>query len=107
MLRAPMSRMDILTDKELNTLLKKSALIPKYNEEIDRESAYELLNEKIEKAEAQEAKAAAKKEREKLDRRSSSSSRKRTSTTEKAIIKVLTSATFIRGALGVLNKLLK
>ncbi|MEW7280030.1 helicase HerA-like domain-containing protein [Aquimarina sp. 2201CG1-2-11] len=107
MLRAPMSRMDILTDGELKTLLKKSALIPKYNEEIDRESAYELLNEKIEKAEAQEAKAVAKKEREKLNRKSSSSSRRRTSTTEKAIIKVLTSATFIRGALGVLNKLLK
>ncbi|WP_271765498.1 helicase HerA-like domain-containing protein [Aquimarina algiphila] len=108
MLRAPMSRMDILTDNELKTLLKKSKLIPKYNEEIDRESAYELLNEKIESAEAEEAKAVAKKEREKLKRSSSSSSRsKRTSTTEKAIIKVLTSATFIRGALGVLNKLLK
>ncbi len=108
MLRAPMSRMDILTDDELKTLLKKSKLIPKYNEEIDRESAYELLNEKIESAEAEEAKAVAKKEREKLKRSSSSSSRsKRTSTTEKAIIKVLTSATFIRGALGVLNKLLK
>ncbi|WP_271783188.1 helicase HerA-like domain-containing protein [Aquimarina algiphila] len=108
MLRAPMSRMDILTDDELKTLLKKSKLISKYNEEIDRESAYELLNEKIESAEAEEAKAVAKKEREKLKRSSSSSSRsKRTSTTEKAIIKVLTSATFIRGALGVLNKLLK
>ena len=73
------------------------------------ESAYELLNEKIEKAEAEEAKAAAKKEREKLKRSASSSrsSRRRSSATEKAVIKVLTSATFIRGALGVLNKLLK
>ncbi len=108
MLRAPMSRMDILSDNELKILLKKSKLIPKYNEEIDRESAYELLNKKIEKAEAEEAKVVAKKEREKLKRSSSSGSRsRRTSTTEKAIIKVLTSATFIRGALGVLNKLLK
>ncbi len=106
MLRAPMSRMDILSDSELKDVLKKSKLIPKYNEEIDRESAYELLNEKIEKAEAEEAKETAKKEREKLNRTSSRSG-KRTSTTEKAIIKVLTSATFIRGALGVLNKLLK
>ncbi len=109
MLRAPMSRMDILSPEELKVLLKKSNLISKYNEEIDRESAYELLAEKIEKAEAEEAKAAAKKEREKLNKTSSSSRSRgrRTSTTEKAVIKVLTSATFIRGALGVLNKLLK
>ncbi len=109
MLRAPMSRMDVLTDKELKALLKKSKLIPKYNQEVDRESAYELLSEKIEKAEAAEAKAVAKKEREKLNKSSSSSRSKsrRTSATEKAVIKVLTSATFIRGALGVLNKLLK
>ncbi len=109
MLRAPMSRMDILSETELKDLLKGSKLIPKYNEDIDRESAYELLNEKIEKAQAEEAKVAAKKEREKLERSSSSSSSRsrRTSTTEKAVIKVLTSATFIRGALGVLNKLLK
>ncbi|GAA4274290.1 helicase HerA-like domain-containing protein [Aquimarina gracilis] len=109
MLRAPMSRMDILTPDELKSLLKKSKLSSKYNEEIDEESAYELLNEKIEKAQAEEAKAAAKKEREKLKKTSSSSRSRsrRTSTTEKAVIKVLTSATFIRGALGVLNKLLK
>ncbi len=109
MLRAPMSRMDVLTDSELKTLLKKSKLTSKYNDEVDRESAYELLSEKIEKAEAAEAKAAAKKEREKLNKSSSSSRSRsrRTSTTEKAVIKVLTSATFIRGALGVLNKLLK
>ncbi|MHA7059971.1 helicase HerA-like domain-containing protein [Aquimarina sp. M1] len=109
MLRAPMSRMDILSDNELNNLLKKSTLSKKYNEDIDRESAYEILNEKIEKAEAQEAKAAAKKERERLNRKSSSSrsGSRKSSTTEKAIVKVLTSATFIRGALGVLNKLLR
>ncbi len=109
MLRAPMSRMDVLTDTELKALLKKSKLTSKYNEDVDRESAYEILAEKIEKAEAEEAKAAAKKEREKLNKSSSRSrsSSRRTSATEKAVIKVLTSATFIRGALGVLNKLLK
>ncbi len=109
MLRAPMSRMDVLTEQELKALLKKSTLSSKYNDIVDRESAYELLVKKIEKAEAEEAKAAAKREREKLNKSSSSSrSRsKRTSATEKAVLKVLTSATFIRGALGVLNKLLK
>ncbi|MFC5046805.1 helicase HerA-like domain-containing protein [Aquimarina hainanensis] len=107
MLRAPMSRMDILTDKELKNLIEKSSLTKKYNTEVDRESAYEILNKKIAQAEAEEAKEVAKKEREKLERSTSRSRSRRTSTTEKAIIKVLTSATFIRGALGVLNKLLK
>ncbi|KAA1247173.1 helicase HerA-like domain-containing protein [Aquimarina sp. RZ0] len=107
MLRAPMSRMDILSKSELKALSEKSSLSKKYNEDIDRESAYEILTEKIEKAEAAEAKETAKKEREKLKKNSSRSSSRRTNTTEKAVIKVLTSATFIRGALGILNKLLR
>lgn len=49
-LRAPQSRMDILTDKEINAIIKKSELIDKYNEEIDRESAYEILSSKIDDA---------------------------------------------------------
>jgi len=48
MLRAPMSRMDILTDNELKQLIGNSRIGHKYNEVIDRESAYEILTEKIE-----------------------------------------------------------
>ncbi|MDR5591827.1 helicase HerA-like domain-containing protein [Christiangramia sp. SM2212] len=104
MLRAPMSRMDILTEKELRDILKSSDLISKYNEEIDRESAYEILNKKIEIAEQEEAKKKAEKERKEV---TNTSSRRRTKSTEGAIIKVLTSATFIRGVMGILNKFLK
>jgi len=43
MLRAPMSRMDILTKKELKELTDNSELSEKYNEVVDRESALELL----------------------------------------------------------------
>lgn len=111
MLRAPMSRMDVLTKSELKQLTDNSELAKKYNEDVDRESALELLNIKIKKAQAEEAKEAAKKEREKLNKTSSRSSSKRRSSsgnsTTKAIVKVLTSATFIRGALGVLNKMLR
>ncbi|MGW1453824.1 helicase HerA-like domain-containing protein [Salegentibacter agarivorans] len=103
MLRAPMSRMDILTDTELEELIFQSKLRPKYNEEIDRESAYELLNKKIEEAEAKEAKEKA--EAEALEREKASS--KTSGKTQGTVIKVLTSATFIRGVMGVLNKLLK
>jgi hypothetical protein len=44
---APRSRMDILSDVELNDLISRSQLVPKYNHSIDRESAYEILNTKI------------------------------------------------------------
>ncbi|AFH48883.1 Putative ATPase [Ignavibacterium album JCM 16511] len=54
LLCAPRSRMDVLTDDELNEIISKSKLIPKYNEIIDRESAYEILNQKLERA-AQQA----------------------------------------------------
>ena len=104
-LRAPMSRMDILSNQELNELIKNSELAAKYNEEIDRESAYEILNRKIEIAEKEEAKEKAKEEREKVKKTSSSSRSSRSR--EGAIIKVLTSATFIRGVMGILNKFLK
>lgn len=103
MMRAPMSRMDILTQDELDTLIKKSVLAPKYNEVIERESAYELLNKKIKIAETDEAKEKAKSERSKVSR----SSRSSQNTTKKAIVRALTSATVIRGVLGILSKMIK
>ena len=101
MLRAPMSRMDVLTPKELKAAIASSQL-EKYNEEIDRESAYEILNEKIEKAEAEAEKE--KKARQKTTTRRSSTRR---STRMNPVVKVLTSATFIRGVLGVLKKVIR
>ena len=47
----PRSRMDILTDAEVSTLTAKSKLVSKYNQAVDNESAYELLNKKIQVAE--------------------------------------------------------
>ncbi len=106
MLRAPMSRMDILTETELRSLIKTSQLRSKYNEDIDRESAYELLNEKIELAEQQAAKEA-EREKEEKSRRTTRSSSRRRSTRQDPLVKVLTSATFIRGVMGVLKKVIK
>jgi DNA helicase HerA-like ATPase len=110
MMRAPMSRMDILTEAELGSLLAQSQLAKKYNKEIDRESAYEMLNKKIEHAEAEEAKQKAKEEKEALKRaetKRKSTSTRRQSTRINPIVKVLTSATVIRGVLGILNKMIK
>ncbi|WP_179022402.1 helicase HerA-like domain-containing protein [Winogradskyella forsetii] len=108
MMRAPMSRMDILSESELATLLSQSQLARKYNKEIDRDSAYEMLNEKIEQAQAEEAKQKAKEEREALKRAESKRrTTRRQSTRMNPIVKVLTSATVIRGVLGILSKMIK
>lgn len=110
LMRAPMSRMDILTEAELGHLLAESKLARKYNKDIDRDSAYEMLNAKIELAEAEEVKQKAREENEALKR---AESKKKTSTTRRRssrmnpIIKVLTSATVIRGVLGILSKMIK
>lgn len=50
MLCSPRSRMDILSDVEIDALVKKSKLATKYNKEVDSESAYEILNQKLEDA---------------------------------------------------------
>ncbi|WP_167342456.1 helicase HerA-like domain-containing protein [Nonlabens sp. SY33080] len=102
LLRAPESRMDVLTDRELSDLIADSELTDKYNEDINRESAEEILQAKIERAHEEDIKEKAKKEKEKASRSSS-----RRSTRQNPIVKVLTSATFIRGVLGILGKALK
>jgi uncharacterized protein len=50
MLCSPRSRMDILSDGEIDTLVAKSKLVTKYNKEVDSESAYEILTQKLEDA---------------------------------------------------------
>ena len=104
MMRAPMSRMDILTDTEIKALLDKSVLKAKYNEVMDRESAYEILNAKIAN-EVPKEDASKKTETKSTAPKTSSAPKK--STAQNPIIKMLTSATFVRGVFGVLSKLMK
>jgi DNA helicase HerA-like ATPase len=52
MLCPPRSRMDVLTDQEINSLVGKSKLATKYAKEVDSESAYEILTAKLDEAEA-------------------------------------------------------
>ena len=47
LLRAPYSRMDIINETEFQEVLGQSSLKNRYNEEIDRESAYEKLTRKL------------------------------------------------------------
>lgn len=53
LLRAPVTRMDILSEKEVDDVLKQSRLVEKYAETINRESAEELLMKKIALADEQ------------------------------------------------------
>jgi DNA helicase HerA-like ATPase len=112
MMRAPQSRMDVLTDGEIKAINDKSKLYKKYNEVIDRESAYELLNKKIadaeEHANRQRQQAEAGKQhqaQQKIDQKYEKQRDDQVGQVTKSVVKVLTSATFIRGAFSVLNKM--
>lgn len=63
LLCAPRSRMDVLSDQEISTLVSSSKLVTKYAESINSESAYEILTRKLEAASvpASDAKAENKK----------------------------------------------
>jgi uncharacterized protein len=113
MLRAPVSRMDILTDTEISSVNNSSVLVQKYSQVIDRESAYEILGRKVSDINQEKAHEQQRKEREIEQRREEQSSPSRTTYSRGAkspqdqMVKVLTSATFIRGVFGILSKVLK
>jgi DNA helicase HerA-like ATPase len=110
MLRAPVSRMDVLSPAEISSINKYSVLVQKYCQTIDRESAYEILSKKVTQLDEAETKRLRDREAERQEgtwsqqpRSSSRSSR----TPQDQMVKVLTSATFIRGVFGVLRKVMK
>jgi len=112
MLRAPMSRMDVLSDMEIEQAIAVSKLAKKYNAVIDRDSAFEILTRKIHDAQmAADRKVLEEEHRNqpKLGRPATGRATKSTSrrTATHPVVKVLTSASFIRGAMGILNKLMK
>ena len=112
MMRAPMSRMDILSPEEIAAINNSSELVNKYNKTIDRESAYELLSKKVESIEKEKTQEAARKEWEMESRRPSKTSPRTTysrsrRSTISPVVKVLTSATFIRGVMGILKKTMR
>jgi DNA helicase HerA-like ATPase len=103
LLCAPRSRMDILTDSEIDHIISSSSLTSKYNQEIDRKSAYEILNEKyaVKEQEVKESKT------EKTEKKSS---RQEQSTFEQAINSPIAKQVgrtlvheIVRGIMGVLG----
>jgi hypothetical protein len=47
---SPESRMDVLSSQEVSELTSNSALVAKYEETLDKESAFEILNERMNQA---------------------------------------------------------
>ena len=47
---SPESRMDVLTSEEIDDLVNSSDLVKKYKNEVDKESAYEILAKRMEQA---------------------------------------------------------
>jgi uncharacterized protein len=78
MLAPPRSRMDILSDAEIGALVAQSKLAKKYEQTADRESAYEILNAKLEEA-------AEKTAEEKDEKKTKTSGRQEKSTVEKVL----------------------
>ncbi len=110
MLRAPESRMDVLTAAEIDEVVSRSELISKYNRRIDRESAQEILTEKIELAREEEHRRMLEEQREKGRRVSRRSRRREKSTLEKVINSTTTrqigrtlARELARGLLGALG----
>lgn len=106
LLRAPRSRMDVLTDGEISYIVDASPLVKKYNKIIDRESAYEILTAKIEAAQAE----AAEQEEEKKESKSTTKTTKEKSTLEKMTSNPMVKSVgntlmreVTRGLLGVLG----
>jgi len=82
-LRAPQSRMDVLTEQEMDRIIDSSRIIDRYNEVIDRDSAYELLTGKIKEAQSEEIQEKLKEQQQKAQK--TSSRRKEKSTLEKVV----------------------
>lgn len=110
LLRAPASRMDILDAGEIKNLVARSPLARKYNKEIDRDSAYEILEKKMQAAAAAEHQAEMEAQKEKAAKSSGRGRRREKSTLEQIMNNTTTrqigrtiAREFTRGLLGVLG----
>ncbi|HEY0041635.1 MAG TPA: helicase HerA-like domain-containing protein [Flavisolibacter sp.] len=111
MMQPPRSRMDILSDAEVAQLTGSSKLVHKYNQEVDSESAHEILTQKIALAEQREQEIEqmeqqAKEEAKVQKRSSTTSTRKEKDWTDSPVVKQAgrTAASILtRSLLGVLG----
>lgn len=104
MMISPRSRMDILSESEIDAIVGKSKMAAKYNQVIDSESAYEILNKKLDAA------AAVEEASEPVQKKTTRAAKPEKSTLEKMLNNTTTrqiartaTSSLIRGLLGVLG----
>jgi len=107
-LTAPQSRMDVISADEQDALIQVSELVPKYNEEIDRESAFEILTQKLEgNARKQEQEQKQGKEEEEQEERGEAKKRSNEKSTVEKVLNSSVTKVIVRevarGLLGVLG----
>ena len=106
MMRPPFSRMDVLTEDEMDNIVRRSELVDQYNREIDRESAFEILSEKMAEQDQREERERELKEQSRYAPRYGGTSRRQTSTFEQIMKSPVTRTVareVARGLLGVLG----
>jgi DNA helicase HerA-like ATPase len=102
LLRAPQSRMDVLQPSELDQLIRHSTLVSKYDEVIDRESAHEILNAKIEDAQLDSHRKTIQAQKSKARQEKSTIEKVLSNTTTRQIGRTV-AREITRGILGVLG----
>jgi uncharacterized protein len=107
MLRAPESRMDILTADEITAINRSSVLVQKYGQTVDRDSAYEILSRKVTEVKAEAEVKRNEGEKPMYHEAPRVTGGRSVKTPQEQMVKVLTSATFIRGVFGILKKVMK
>lgn len=103
MIRPPQSRMDILSDMEIDSIVGHSKIAAKYNQVIDSQSAYEILTEKLEEASKKEAQE---KQEETAAKKEKKSTAKEKGILDNPVVKSMTRTagnTIVRTLLGVLG----
>ncbi len=104
MIRPPQSRMDILSETEIDALVTHSKIAARYNEAVDSKSAYEMLTEKLEEAAHREAEQEKKEAEEKTQRKTTV--KKEKTIFDNPTVRSMTRTagnTIVRSLLGVLG----
>ena len=106
MILPPRSRMDILSDEEVISLVGRSKLAAKYNQLVDNKSAYEILQEKINLAEQRTQEIKQMEQQAKEEKKAAGRPPKETSILDNPMVRSAgrTAATILtRSLLGVLG----
>ncbi len=106
MMCSPRSRMDILTESEIDKLVSQSKIASKYNQVVDNESAYEILSDKLAEATERSERAREEEKQEKEEKKSEKTTRKEKGFFDDPVVKSMTRTAgngIIRGLLGALG----